>query len=97
MATISTIEFLQALYPEPLGPGKLVVWTNSRRSSKKHSFWLSTLDEAARHAHRLKRSRDVYFGVALQDPRKAREIARRRWPRIHALPPVRIDSPIAAS
>ncbi|MEM7357365.1 MAG: hypothetical protein AAF657_41505, partial [Acidobacteriota bacterium] len=88
MTTISTIEFLQAFYPEPVTPGNLVVWTCSRRSGKKRSYWLNTLDEAARQAHRLKRSRDVYFGVALQDPQAALAITRRRWPRVR-MPSVR--------
>ena len=45
--TVSTLEFLSALYPDPVAPGKLVVWTSSKRSGNKHSYWKSTLDEAA--------------------------------------------------
>ena len=82
MADIAPIEFLQALYPEPVQPGKLLLWTSSKRSGKKHSYWLNTLDEAARRGQQLKQSRDVYFGVALQDAKKAVEITRRRWPKI---------------
>ncbi len=82
MATVTTMEFLQTVYPEPVGPGKLLVRTAARRSGKRRSYWLNTLDEAARQGHRLKRSRDVYLGGALHDEAKALEVTRRRWPRV---------------
>ncbi len=81
MATITTIEFLQALYPEPLGPGQLVIWTRSKRGGSKHSSWCQNLDHAARLAQKFRPSRDVHFGVALHDLDAAVEVARRRRPR----------------
>ncbi len=84
----TTLQFLHALYPDPVSPGQLVVWTSSRRGGKKHAYWVHTLDQAADHAHRLKTSRDVHFSVALHDPIKARAIVRRRWPKVQ-LPSVR--------
>ncbi len=82
MPTITTLEFLQALYPEPLGPGQLVVWTRSKRGGTKHSNWCSNLDHAARLAQKYRASRDVYFGVALHDLDAAVRVARRRRPRV---------------
>ncbi len=84
----TTLQFLNALYPDPVAPGELVVWTRSKRGGKKYSYWLNTLGEAADHGHRVKTSRDVYFGVALHDPIRARTIVRRRWPKVQ-LPSVR--------
>ena len=82
MATIiTTIEFLQALYPEPLGPGQLVIWTRSKRGGSKHCNWCQSLDHAARLAQKYRPSRDVHFGVALHDLDAAIEVARRRRPR----------------
>ena len=83
----TTLQFLRALYPDPVAPGKLVVWTSTRQG-KKHSCWANTLDEAADHAHRVKGTRDVYFGVGLQDPLEARAIVRQRFPRVQ-MPSVR--------
>ncbi len=84
MSQVTPIQFLTALYGEPLGPGSLVIWTNSRRSGKKESLWTSSLDQAARLGTRWRQSREVYFGVALQDQDAAVEIARRRSPRATA-------------
>ena len=81
MSTITPIQFLQALYPEPVTPGQLVLWTKSRRRGHTCSHWTLNLDEAARRGMRLRKSQDVYFGVALQDQKKAIAIARQRRPR----------------
>ncbi len=81
MATITTIEFLQALYPEPLAPGQLVIWTRSKRGGKTHCNWCQSLDHAARLAQQFRPSRDVHFGVALHDLDEAIQIARKRRPR----------------
>lgn len=39
MTTITLLEFFQALYPEPLRPGRLVLWSKKRRSGRKHTDW----------------------------------------------------------
>ena len=87
MPRITPLQFLQTLYPElerssPDRSGRLVLWTKSRRSGKKHTDWPHSLVQAARLARSYRRSRDVYFGVALQDRDRALAIARRRRPRI---------------
>ena len=82
MPRIPPLQFLQTLYPNADRLGRLVVWTRSRRSGKKHTDWPHTLVQAARLARRYRRTRDVYFGVALQDRDRALAIARRRRPRI---------------
>ena len=84
----TTLQFLRALYPDPVRPGQLLERTSSKRGGTRRCYWVHTLDEAADHAHRLKKTRDVSFGVALHDPRVARAIARRRWPKVQ-LPSVR--------
>ncbi len=84
----TTLQFLRALYPDPVGPGQLLVWMASKRRGNRRSYWVHTLDEAADHAHRLKRTRDVHFSLALHDPITARAIVRRRWPKVQ-LPSVR--------
>ena len=84
MSNVTPIQFLAALYPEPVAPGSLLIWTKSRRSGKKESLWTRSLDEAARLGTRWRRSREVYFAVALHDEDAAVAIAKRRNPRIRA-------------
>ncbi len=84
MPHITPLQFLQTLFPEPLQPARLVLWTKSRRGGTKHSDWLQSLDQAARLAHQYRQSRDVYFSVVLQDKNSAMKIARRRLPRVTA-------------
>ncbi len=84
MSNVTPVQFLAALYGEPVEPGSLVIWTNSRRSGKKESLWTRNLDQAARLATRWRNSREVYFGVALQDQDAAVKIAKRRRPRTSA-------------
>ncbi len=74
-------DFLQALWPEEKLPGRLVVWTLSKAKQRKESFWCSNLEEAEVVAKRYRSDRNVYFGVALQDPDKALAIARLRNPK----------------
>ena len=80
--TTTLMEFLQALYPDPIRPGRLWIRTSSHSSGKQRSHWVHTLGEAATEAYRQRRSRDAFFGIALHDPRIARKLARTRWPRV---------------
>ncbi len=82
MPQVTPLQFLQTLFPEPISPARLVLWTKSRRGGTKNSDWLHNLDQAARLAHQYRKSRDVYFSVVLQDKVSAVKIARRRLPRI---------------
>ncbi len=82
MTDVATIEFLQALYNDPVGPGRLLVRTRSRRSGKRRSHWLHTLGQAAVEAHRQRSSREACFSVPLHDERKAVLVTRERWPKI---------------
>ncbi len=87
MPRITLLQFLETLYPTAWLskgglPGRLVLWTKSRRSGRKHTDWPHTPAQAARLAHSYRKSRDVYFGIALQDRDRALAIARRRRPRI---------------
>ena len=72
MGPITTIEFLHALYPDPVHPGELLVWTASKSNGKQRSHWVYTLDQANTEAHRYRSSRQAFFGVALHDSLKAR-------------------------
>ncbi len=82
MSYVTTIEFLQALYPDPLRPGRLMVWTRSRKSGQQRSHWLHTLGQAATEAHRRRGSRESFFSVPLHDVDLAVKLTRQRWPRI---------------
>ncbi len=82
MIDVTTIEFLQALYGDPVGPGRLLVRTRSRRSGKRRSHWLHTLGQAAVEAHRQRSSREAFFSVPLHDERVAIRVTRERWPKI---------------
>ncbi len=81
MPRITPLQFLRALYPGSERPGRLVLWSKSRRSGKKHTDWTHSLVQAARLARRYRHTRDVYFGIALQDKERALAVARRRRPR----------------
>ncbi|MCP3964432.1 MAG: hypothetical protein GY719_41925 [bacterium] len=78
---ITPIQFFQALFPEPIGPGQLVLWTKACRKGGKHAYWLDNLDQAARKARDLRNTRDVYFGVCLQNLEAALGIAQALRPR----------------
>ena len=78
MPRITPLQFLRTLYPDSERPGRLVLWTNSRRSGKKHTDWPQTLAQGARLARKYRHTREVYFGVALQDQGRALAIAKRR-------------------
>ena len=78
MQKITIIEFLEALFGEPLGPGRLVLWTRTIRARNCLAHWPHNLDGAARYAHRYCTSRDVWVCVTLQDAAKALEITRER-------------------
>ncbi len=82
MIDVATIEFLQALYPDPVRPGRLLVWTCSTRNGKHRCRWLHTLGEAATVASRQRRSRQIWFSAALHDPKLALRINRRRWSKV---------------
>ncbi len=93
---MTTLQFLNALYPDLLWLGKLLIWTLTRRNGNRQSFWTSTLDEAADAAHRVKKTRDVFFTVALHDSAEALIIARRRFPKVK-LPRVRASHDTAVA
>ncbi|MCP3957934.1 MAG: hypothetical protein GY719_08790 [bacterium] len=78
MSDVIPIQFLTTLYPEPLGPGQLLLRTRSRRNGRLASHWCHSLDEAARKAMRHAGNHDVYWAVALHDKARARGIAQQR-------------------
>ncbi len=80
MSTVTPIHFFQTLFGEPIGPGRLLLWTRKTNSGEDFAYWPNNLDEAARQACRYKNSRDVYFSVSLQSRRQAIRIAARRRP-----------------
>ncbi len=82
MTDITPLEFFLALYGERVEPGQLVLWSIIRRSGKKHTDWCYTPLQAARRVEQYRNTRDVYFGVALQDKDAILRQARRRWPRV---------------
>ncbi len=84
MPKITPLQFLHALYPEPFTEGQLVIWTKTRQGGTKQTAWLKTVKRAAELGRKQRRSRDVYFGVALQSQEAAVAIARRRRSRATA-------------
>ncbi len=82
MSDVATIEFLQALYSDPVRPGRLMLRTCSRKDGKQRSHWLHTLFEATTEAHRSRPSRETYFSVPLHNPKRAIKLTRELWPRI---------------
>ncbi len=84
MPTVTPREFFEALYPDPVKPGRLVLWSKLLRSGRKHTDWCYNLRQAARLIEKYRHTRDVYFGVALQDQHQALKIARSRRPRATA-------------
>ncbi len=92
-------EFLSALYPEPLHhwaseagrpAPELVLWTLPKQRnpstdrSRSRSYWLPSVDAAARQAETLRADRNVFFGVALQDRMAALDAARETRPKATA-------------
>ncbi len=78
MNTITPFQFLSALYSDPLAAGQLMVWSKVRRSGKTTTDWCFDLNQAGRQVEHYRRTRDVFFGVALQDRKIALARARRR-------------------
>ena len=81
-SSTSTLDFLRALYPVPLSElgGQLAVWSLSPETKRSRTDWVADLGAADGVAKRLRSTMDVYFGVALQDPALALELARRKRP-----------------
>ncbi len=97
MSEISTLEFLDAVYPEPFAelapaaggaPPRLVIWTMPRQGAGARSHWTDSPAEAAGVAARYREAGHVFFNVALQDEAAALEWARRSRPNAE-LPSVR--------
>ena len=81
MNTITPQQFFAAIFPQPLEAGQLMVWSKIRKSGKTATDWCFDLDQAGHQVERYRRTRDVYFGVALQDRKTALARARRRMKR----------------
>ncbi len=92
--TQTSHEFLSALYPEPFhhfmrdagldrdaGAPELVLWTRPKIGKTSRSYWLSSVDAAARQAEALRADHNVFFGVALQDRASALAAARETRPK----------------
>ncbi len=82
MPRIPPLQFFRTLYPDWDLPGRLVLWTKSRKFGKKHSDWPYSLIQAARLARGYRHTREVYYGVALHNRDRSLAIARRRRPRM---------------
>ncbi len=82
MNDATTLEFLQALYPDPVRPGRLTVWIRSRKNGSQSPRWLPTLGQAATAAHRARGSRETFFSVPLHDQQAALELTRERRPKV---------------
>ncbi len=83
MTTHFTLQFLEALYPDPVteAGGRLVLWTRRYRARTSRSHWFESLSRAVEVAGSLRQTEHVYFGVALQDGDRALEIARAKRPK----------------
>ncbi len=81
MQQITPIQFLKTVFGEPVGPGRLALFTRTGRSRSGRAYWPNNLDEAARQVCHYRKSRDVYVCASLQNRDLALEIARRRRPR----------------
>jgi hypothetical protein len=84
-----TLDFLKTLYPEPIAEGehdaehrgRLVLFSLAPRGRSPRCVWTRSIEEAAEKAAKLAEKRHVHFGVALQAPDKALELARRKRPK----------------
>ena len=76
MTVFTPFDVLKLLYPATLRPGQLVLWSKIRASGRELADWCCTAHQAARRAETFRRTRDVFFGVALRD--RVRALARAR-------------------
>ncbi len=81
MKTITPFQFFAAIFPQPLAAGQLMVWSRVRTSGNTRTDWCYDLEQAGRQVERYRRTRDVYFGVALHDRKTVLARARRRMKR----------------
>ena len=81
MDSTTPFQFLSAIFPEPLGPGQLMVWSKIRRSGKTATDWCYDLHRAGEQIELYRRTREVFFGVALHDRQRALARARKRFKR----------------
>ncbi len=79
-----TLDFLRTMFPEPIADAehsrRLVVWSRAAGGRTSHSDWARSVEEAVEKAAKRAGENHVHFGVALQDPDKALELARRTRP-----------------
>ncbi len=78
MANVNPFEFFQAFYPDPIKPGRLALESRTHRGGTRQSHWCCGLREVARLTQQYRNTRELRFGVALQNPTRALTIARQR-------------------
>lgn len=81
MVHLNPYDFFRALYPDPIKPGRLALLSRTHRRGAEMTYWCHGLREVSRLTQRYRNTRELRFGVALQDPKQALAIARRRRPR----------------
>ena len=81
MTTIHAKDFFPAIFPDSVRPGQLMLWSKIRRSGRTHTDWCYNRRQGGRLVEGYRRTRDVRFGVALQDRKRALALARRRHKR----------------
>ncbi len=82
MPQVTPFELLRAIFPDPLRPGSLVLHTTTFRNGSERTAWCRSLRQAARLTERYRKTRQVAFGVALQDSASALRLARSRRKRV---------------
>lgn len=74
-------EFLSELYPDAISTdAQLVLWSMSRKGTKHATDWTTEIEDACTIAKGYRQSKHVYFGVCLQNPHAALNVARQRRP-----------------
>ncbi len=80
--TVMPIEFLQAMYPQQPPMGRWVLGFRSTRGGIWRFKWVHTLETMARLGYRHRRTNNIFFAPAIQEPKDALALARSRRSRV---------------
>ncbi len=81
--SVTTMEFLRALMPQPLVMGRWVVAIRSKRGGKWTAHWVHSLETVARLGAGRRQANDVFLAPVPQEPKVALKQARSRRARVN--------------
>ncbi len=79
---VSTMEFLQTMYPQIPAMGRWVLGLRSTRAGVWRYAWVHTLETIARRGFRGRKTNDVFLAPAIQESKDALALARSRRARV---------------